>query len=58
MIGGLLADLAAARDPDEVKAILARAAGQDNEAQLTEALARAGFAVRMAAATGTDGAVL
>jgi phage gp29-like protein len=48
----ILRELAAARNPDDVAAILARAAELDDEGPLAEQLARAGFAVRMAAVTG------
>ncbi len=50
----LLVELAAARNPEDVATILARAAELDDEGALTERLARAGFAVNMAAATGSD----
>lgn len=51
----LFRELAAARSPEEVSRILSRAAELDDEAALIEQLARAGFAVRIAAATGADG---
>lgn len=52
----LFRELAEAKSPEDVTAILARAAELDDETTLTEQLARAGFAVRMAAATGQEGA--
>jgi hypothetical protein len=53
----LLAELARAGSPDEVAKILARSAELDDESGLIEALARAGFAVGMAAASGQDATV-
>lgn len=53
--GALFDELAQATSPEEVQQILARSAELDDEADLTETLARAGFAVGMAARTGTDG---
>jgi phage gp29-like protein len=54
--GSLLAELARAGSEEEVQAILARAAELDDEGTLVTSLERAGFAVRLAATAGQDGA--
>lgn len=52
----LVDELARAASQEEVEAILRREAELADEAPLVESLARAAFAVRMAAVTGQDGA--
>lgn len=52
----LIEELAAAADEKEVEAILARAARRDDTAPFVDQLTRAGFAMRLAGETGTDGA--
>jgi hypothetical protein len=53
-VSGLVDQLASATTPDEVHAILARAAELPGSDAFVEQLARASFAVRMAGATGED----
>ena len=54
-VNPLLEQLAKAEDPEEVEAILRREAELGDTGRLGERLARAGFAVHMAAAVGEDG---
>lgn len=54
LVRDLVAELAGASDEEEVRRILARSAELDDEAGLAQTLERAGFAVRLAAATGSE----
>lgn len=55
-IAALVAELTAAKDEEDVARILALAAERDDEAAMTELLARSGFAIRLEAVTVDDGA--
>jgi phage gp29-like protein len=55
LVRALVGRLVDAKDEEEVKRILSQVAELDDEDELVNSIARAAFAVRMAAQTGTDG---